>query len=202
MSEHQHTYTPPSITRKGSHGDDMTVQCAVAEFGKLAKENKGKKFPYPEITSANLQTMIEFMGESFTAETLNRAVRKIFGGIYIDNVNEKTGLLNQEDWLRDATDFTEGVDTLDSLKEEKGDIQDEISSLIESPDYMAPEEGQPATSEFLAIEERIKALNKCIGPIKRRIANLEQKNAIKAEKRKATKIANEAKAAAAVAAAV
>lgn len=170
----------------------------------------GKEFPAPVVDEASFDLYTKWFGRTDLISYLNAAVRTDFMGIYTDNIDEKTGIFNEEKWAVDAADFTAGVTRLADVKEQLEVLFETQYKLVNDENYAATEvikdeqgqEQEVKTQACIALEQQIKANNDKIKPLKVLKAALEIKIGEKAEKRAATKAANEAKAAAAKAAGV
>lgn len=166
--------------------NDQTVELYVGEFGKNSKENAGKKFLYPVLKDETWDRDILMIGRPFVCNRITRAMRAIFGAIFIKSWDAETGTLDQEAWLEAAQDFTEGEEKRDELQDRKNELSDKFALITESEDFMAHPE---------KYSEQLKAIGDEVQGINESLKRIQQDIDAKTAKRNATKAANAKKAA-------
>lgn len=189
--------------------NEVAKQLVMMPFSKKSP-HVGKEFPAPIFSEATWSDDVKWFGLTDLISYLNAATRTDFMGIYTDQIDEKTGVFNEQKWEVDAADFTAGVTRLADVKEQLEVLFETQYKLVNDENYAATEvikdeqgqEQEVKTQACIALEQQIKANNDKIKPLKVLKAALEIKIGEKAEKRAATKAANEAKAAVAKAAGV
>src|SRR5512136_2256948 len=91
-------------------------------FGKKS-DNAGVHFMAPVLEEANAEQDIKWIGLDTLFGIANTWLRKTFGDIHLDCVDEKTGVFNMEQWLIDAADFTAGVQKLSDIDDQLDELQ-------------------------------------------------------------------------------
>jgi len=183
----------PVITRNGL---DKTFE--QDNFGKRSKDHAGTAF-YTPVLKAPLVREIELDGKTQKVLTdiedfiwggvedltnsINTSLRRQFAEIYLDNVDEKTGVFNEEQWKIDAADFAAGVERLSAIEDKLDALAAEQVSIVDDPNF-----GED-NAENTALQERLKALNSRVKPLRVTRATIEAKYKARAEKRAARKAA-------------
>lgn len=182
MLDNQYT-----IVRNGASKD-----LVMTKFSKRSP-NAGKEFPTVEMTQSNFDSDVNWIGKDFIVSVTNARMRAIFGAMYTDNIDAKTGQLNLDAWKAEAEDFTAGATRL-------GDIEDEIELIVtdqveltNDDKFSETDENGAPTPEALAVQQKIANLAAKLRPLKAQKKQIEEKWAAVVAKRKATEAANEAK---------
>lgn len=168
----------PVVNRNGV---DLTLTSTV--FGKKSKNNAGKPFffPNPNINDTNFVT---WMGEDVIVDYLRRDLRRDFADIYLDNIDEKTGILNEEKYLLECKNFDQGRVGLQALQDEVDRLTD-INSAI----YDKMLELDTDSPEYAAAVEEMKTNQGLIKPYRQKIAAISAEYKERAAKRKAEEAA-------------
>lgn len=182
---------PPVVIR-----NESSKTLSLTEFGKKSP-NKGVPFFTPVFTADTFQEDVKWAGIDEVTATLNREYRGIFGDIFIDNRDEKTGDINWDALQADWADFTAGVQKLSDIEDEIETIQDKQNELINDPNFEMTEEGVAVTAEAVAIKKQMIENTVKIKALRAQREVISAKYAVRAEKRKANKAAKEAAAKAA-----
>jgi len=172
------------------------------KFGKKNKKNFGKSFYFPTIeppilsevelkNGSTLQCLTNiadllWFGLKDAATALTREARGIFQDIYLDNINETTGLLNEENMMVEWSQFTAGVEKLKDIIGQISVYVDEQQSIINDDSFGATEDGTPATpktARAIVLENRMIELAALIQPLKISKAALDAKYAERVAKR-------------------
>jgi hypothetical protein len=132
-------------------------------------------------------------------DAYNVDVRVIFADIYVDNIDAETGLFDEVSYLAACKDFTAGVAKLSQIDDQLEALFEIQTALIDSPEYGDTDSSGQQTPASLAIEEKLRANNLKIKPLKLKKADITAKYEAASIKRKASKEAKEAKAKAAAA---
>lgn len=180
------TNTPPSITRNG-----ITKVLAEQTFGKRS-DNAGKKFYAPEFSIGDFANDSVWTGADWFISMGNKAARRIFGEMHVDNIDEKTGLLNFDAWKIEAEDFTAGVVTLRELQEEVNDLVDQQSTLATGDKFGEVDSAGEPTADALEVNKAIVAITAKLRPLRVQMASIKQKYEAVVAKREAAKAAKEA----------
>lgn len=169
------------------------------QIGKKSKNYAGVKFFTPKVTEESLATDMDWIGKGEVARTLTKVLRPIFADIHIDNLDKNTGLLNMQSWEVDAGKFTAGVAKLSDIEEELDDLQARQQTIVLSENFGAEEEvdvnGEKRmvkTAPAQELETQMKEIADLIRPLRIERAKIMAEYADRAEKRKATKAAEEA----------
>jgi len=189
-----HTHEPskaviPNITRNG-----ITLACVEDAFGKQSN-TPGRKFFKVELDLAKSEHQTWFGLDNLTSMT-NRYIRKEFAAIHNDNVDEKSGEFNFDQWLADATDFTAGVAKLSELEEQLDSLQVLQQNYALDANFGATDDNGEKTPEAVELENKIREVAKRIKPLRTQKAAIEAKYAAAAAKRKAKEAASATKTAA------
>jgi hypothetical protein len=165
-----------TLTRNG-----VTVELYEGEFGKLSKENKGLKFPYPILSLVTFDRDVTMIGKEFISESMTKSLRRIFGQIQVECWDKEAGEVNLEQWQEMAADFTEGEEKRDILQAKKDALSDRFAIITEGDDFMANPDRY--TTELKEIGDAVTAINTDLNVIKIKIDE-------KTAKRNATKAKN------------
>lgn len=177
---------PLTIVRNGS-----PKTLTPKQFGKKSK-NAGAWYQTPETSPATFNDDIPWIGVQFLCDTFNKSARLICQDILIGNIDEATGVLDSEKYAAELADFTSGIAKLGDLEEDKEELELQLSNVTNDKEFEMPEEGTEMSerTQFLIAEAR--RLGKLIKPIRVQIDAIEAKYAIRSQKRKAAKAAQEA----------
>lgn len=180
--------TPPSITR-----NEVSKVLSEDSFGKNSKA-KGQKFFTPKFTAAGIVDDSKWLGLDYIINVLNRTTRRVFADLYLDNIDDKTGKFDEVNWLKEATDFTEGVATLSDLQEEVDELTGKMQDIVtnETSGFGQTNEDGTYTELALQKEEEVKKLGLTLKPLRAQIAKIRATYKERLEKKEATKKANEA----------
>lgn len=207
---------PPSVTRNG-----ITKQLSKAVFSPKSETYKGQTFFFPELEEPKVQDLqladgthvqaivnisdFVWFGIDQITGAVDKVSRQVFGAMAIANMKNNDGVLNLEEFLVDAAEFTAARESMTNLRDSLDDLQALQQTYAMDENFGAEEtiteEGtgeqkQVKTARAIEIENLMKANNKKITPLRTKIAALEKQYEIVSEKRAATKAANEAKKAA------
>lgn len=181
MSEHKHTEVKaPEIKR-----NDITKVLKEQVFGKQS-DRGGVKF-YAPVIDLTVEDDVKWAGIENLSGIVNKTLRKIFADLYVDNVNEETGVFDRENWEAQAADFTAGVAKLSDIEEQLDSLMAEQQSYALDPDFGATvddSEGSPKTERAVEIEKHIREVANKIKPLRTQKAAIEVKYAAAALKRK------------------
>ena len=191
------------------NGETLTL--TEAKFGKKSKDNFGKVYYTPtieppiltEITTDKGETMnvltnitgLVWFGLKDAADALTRVARGIFQDIYLDNVNETTGLVNEEKMQQDWSQFTAGVEKLKDINALLEVYYDEQQSILADENFGATVDGQltgAKTEAAVKLESRMLELAALIHPLKVSKAALMAEYADRVAKRAERKAKEEA----------
>ncbi len=114
----------PVITR-----NDVSKTLSKAVFGKRSN-NAGVEFYTPTFSIASIDDDIKWLGPDWIVSLANKTARRIFGSIYLENLDEE-GKLNVESWQNDAERFTTGFAKLGELETEIEELMDEQQALVD-----------------------------------------------------------------------
>lgn len=189
--------TDETLTRNG-----ITVPLYQDEFGKLSKENSGKKFLCPLFDSSTPEAFassVKFtvgdpiIPNNFISTKLTKVFRSIFGQIMLKAWDAEKGEVDQDVWNELAQDFTEGEEKRDDLLADKQELADKFSELTDSEEFKA---------DYLKFAPQLAELNAKTTAINASLKRIQEEIDAKTAKRNATKAANAAKLAAANAASI
>jgi len=107
-----------------------------------------------------------------------------FADIYLDNIDETTGELNQAQMEADWADFTAGVAKLSDLEEQIGLLNDQMAPIVANPNFILDDPDQP-TAEYVALAAQLRDLGKRIKPLRQQYAAISAVYKERAAKRKA-----------------
>ena len=210
MSEHKHEIKVPVITRNG-----VNKTLTEMVFGKKS-DNAGKKFFAPVIDISLIQD-VSWAGLDNLNGIANKVLRGIFADLFVDNIDEKTGIFNHANWEIEAADFTAGVAKLSDLEEQLDILSAEQMELAENenfgakefvldahgekiPDESGENDGTPwegfkarFTAEAEELSRSIQKLNAKVRPLRIQKKTIEAKYAERAAKRKAKEEASKSK---------
>lgn len=168
----------PAINR-----NNIVLPLSEMVFGKKS-DNAGKKFFAPVISVANFDTFKDWVGLDSIVSVVNKWMRGAFAGIYLDNIDPATGLLNEVSWRADAEDFTAGVTKLGDLEEEIEELSELQSTYALNPAFGETDsEGKP-TPESEQLKTSITSVAQKLKPLRAQKALIESKYADRAAKRK------------------
>lgn len=144
----------PVINRNG-----ISLPFIPETFGHRSP-NAGKTFFTPPVSGDNLEaTIIPWIGKDDTASMLFSLLRAEFSRIHASNVDPETGEFDEEQWAKDAADFTAGFVTLNDYRDQIEDLEIEQDKLLDkwsaSPDS---QEGKAALETMKANSPKIKNL--------------------------------------------
>jgi hypothetical protein len=189
MSQHNHVYTkenPPHVTR-----NEVTLSLSPQKFGKTSP-NKGQEFWALEANETNWDKVVNFIGRPIIMATTTRFLRRVGIDIFSDAKNKVDGVINWDAVLQDWAEFDTGGATLKDLMEEINQLQDQAAEITDTME----EEGvyddngdvkADKQERFNELSLELKDLTNKIRPLKKEIKRIQEKYAVIAEKRKATK---------------
>ena len=185
-----HTYTkenPPVVKR-----NEVSANLVPTTFGKTS-DFKGETFWTLECTSANQELVRKFVGDEIVNSIITRFLRKVGIDLFTnkeDNFDAATGHVIWDNILNGFQNLDTGGATLKELAEERDELIDLSNALIDSEDYQRNDAGDfadPARGEEITkqlVENNIK-----LGRLKRSIKGIQEKYAVIAAKRQASKVA-------------
>lgn len=188
--------TPPTITRNG-----VSKQLSKCVFSPKSDNYKGVQFFAPEMEDSTFDTDVMFIGKDQVMGAVNKVLRQTFGTITTDNMERNDGVLNMEEFLTEAAEFTAARESLSDLKVQLDDLQalQQTFSMDENfgAEETITEEGtgeqkQVKTARAIELEKLIKSNADKIRPLRVKIEALKKQYEIVAEKRNLTKEANKA----------
>lgn len=161
-------------------------------FGKKSP-NAGKEF-YAPSSAGGLppQEYIEWFGLTDVLNTLDRSARKIFGDIYLDNVDKTTGILNEEQMELDWADFSAGYAKLSDIDDQLDDLQALQQSYALDDQFGETVDGTtegPKTERAMELERLITETALRIKPLRIQKSTIEAKYAERTAKREKKKAA-------------
>lgn len=171
--------------------NDVTKELSEQVFGKKS-DNAGKKFFAPVLSLSDWDNDVLWLGKDTMIGGMNKILRNIFAGIYLDNLDPITGVLNEESWAAEAADFTAGVAKLSDLEEELDDLQALQQSFALDDEFGATDSNGVKTPRAIELESEIKKTADKIRPLRAQRDQIQAKYADRAAKRKASKEAKEA----------
>ena len=175
--------TAPVVNRNGI---DKTFIAGI--FGKKSK-TAGAEFFYAPVTESTFDTDVAWIGKGEVVDFLDKAMRGIGAGIFLDHFTNESGELladkmgdsnTIEAYKLDLADFTAGVAKLADIQEQVDRLQDENSALLDKAgaDEVSEEDAQGFTQQILANNAKIK-------PLRVKIKDIQAKYAVRAAARKA-----------------
>lgn len=192
MSEHTHTAPVvkiPVITRNG-----VALELKKQAFGKKSP-NVGKSFFAPVIDINNVDD-VKWVGADDINGFVNKNLRAISGGIYLDNIDEKTGVFNYANWELEMAEFSAGVDKLSDLEDELDALQGEQQSIVLDDRFGEVGDNGEPTEYATELSTRAKAIAQKIKPIRIKRDSITEKYKARAAARKAKEEASTTKTAA------
>ena len=160
-------------------------------FGKKS-DNAGKHFFAPVLSEENFENDAKWMGIGELISLANTWLRKTFGEIMLDNIDEKTGILNEEQMKLEWADFSAGVQKLSDIDDQLDELQALQQSYALDEDFGATNDEGVKTERAVELEALIKQVAAKIKPLRVQKATIEAKYAERAEKRKQKKAASDA----------
>lgn len=175
--------TAPVIVR-----NNIEKTFTPAIFGKKSK-TAGAEFFYASVSEATFDTDVQWIGKGEVVDFLDKALRGIGAGIFLDHFTNEAGELladkmgdsnTIEAYKLDLADFTAGVAKLADIQEQVDRLQDENSALLDKAgaDDVSEEDAQGYTQQILANNAKIK-------PLRVKIKDIQSKYAVRAAARKA-----------------
>lgn len=208
--------TPPTITRNGT-----SKQLSKCVFSPKSDNYKGVQFFAPELADIKVEDVkledgstvkgiidpvvindIIWTGGDQISGATNKTLRQVFGTMTTDNMERNDGVLNLEEFLTEAADFTAARQSLSDLRTELDDLQALQQTYSMDENFGAEEEiteegtGEKRmvkTERAVELEKLIKANADKIRPLRVKIEALKKQYEIVSEKRNQTKEANKAK---------
>lgn len=174
--------------------NEVVKELTPMPFGKKS-DNFGKFFVAPVLTLANWENDVKWVGQDEVFDGLNRSLRTIFADIYVDNIDENTGILNMEAFLADCADFSAGVAKLDEINEQLDELQGIQQTYAFDENFGATVDGTdktPLTEAAQQLQQKITEVARKINPLRAKREVIKAKYAVRAEKRAAKKAAKEA----------
>lgn len=186
------TAQPPKLKEYAITRNSLPLQFTWLEFGKKS-DNAGLKFPAPQASVSNLDTILTWFGNDYICKVLNRFFKKLAGDIYIscllkDDAGNITGL-DEAEWTRQMIDITEGEATISDLEEEYMELSEKVSALSQDEAF--------ADDDNMVAE--ITRLSRLMKPLRKKINDLKEKAALRVATRKINKEKADAEARAAIA---
>jgi hypothetical protein len=142
--------------------NEATLPLIIGTFSKLAGDNKGKKFPYPEVDEKSWETAVNFIGTPFLVNLVQKKLRTVGGQLYIASWDEEKR---------------------DDLEERKAELADKINAMTEQDDFM---------TNFTKYSKEVEAIGEQIGAINVSLKKIQADIDAKTAKRNATKAKNAA----------
>ena len=176
----------PVITR-----NNVAKTLVEAVFGKKS-DNAGKKFFKPEVDLSS-PSDVTWLGLTESNSILNKYLTKVFADLFLDHLDEKTGVFNQDAWEADAADFTSGVAKLSDLEEQLDALQAQQQSYALDENFGATDDSGAKTERAVELEELIRTVAAKIKPLRATKLSIEAKYAERAAKRKAKEAASTTK---------
>lgn len=191
MSEHahNHVYTkenPPKVTR-----NNVTLNLTPEKFGKTSP-NKGQEFWALQANETNWDKVVEFVGRPIIMANTTRFLRRVGIDIFSDEKNKQDGVVQWESILSDWAEFDTGGATLKDLMEEISQLQDQAAEITDTMEEegVYDDNGDVKANKqnrFNELSLELKDLTNKIRPLKKEIKRIQDKYAVIAEKRKASK---------------
>lgn len=171
--------TPLSITR-----NNTSLTLTPKQFGKKSK-NSGAWYQTPEISPASFETIVPWFGTQFVCDVINKASRLIGQDIYLGNISETDGKLDGVKYAAELTDFTEGIAKLGDLEEDKEELEIQLAAAVNDPLFTETDDNDVATEASKTLQVEAKRIGSLIKPIRKQIAAIEAKYALRSAARKA-----------------
>lgn len=185
-AEHK-AYNPPPLSRNG------VIKELVAEpFSKKSTKFQGRHFFIPKFSQATAEDDIKWMGEDFVFATLNKSVRLIFMGIFVDAIDEETGVFDEKQYLEEIQEFTEGAQTLSDIEEQIEDLSARQSTLAADPDFDFVQ-GEEVSARTVEIMAEMKIITAKLKPLRAEKGKIKEKYAKRVALKKAKQDASAAK---------
>lgn len=188
---------PPTINRNG-----VDKQLSKCVFSPKSDNYAGVQFFAPEIDESTFDTDIQWIGKDQVIGAVNKVLRQTFGTITTDNMKRNEGVLDMEEFLTEAAEFTAARESLSDLRTQLDDLQALQQTYSMDENFGAEEEiteegtqekRMVKTQRAQELEKLIKANADKIRPLRVKIEALKKQYEIVAEKRQQTKEANKAK---------
>lgn len=185
---------PPTITRNG-----ISKQLSKCVFSPKSDNYKGVQFFAPEMQDETFDSDVTFIGKDQVMGAVNKVLRQTFGTITTDNMERNEGVLNMEEFLTEAVEFTAARQSLSDLRTELDDLQalqqtysmdDNFGAEEEITEEGTNEKRMVKTERAIELEKLIKANADKIRPLRVKIDALKKQYEIVAEKRQETKAKN------------
>lgn len=185
---------PPTITRNG-----ISKQLSKCVFSPKSDNYKGVQFFAPEMQDETFDSDVTFIGKDQVMGAVNKVLRQTFGTITTDNMERNEGVLNMEEFLTEAVEFTAARQSLSDLRTELDDLQALQQTYSMDENFGAEEEiteegtnekRMVKTERAIELEKLIKANADKIRPLRVKIEALKKQYEIVAEKRQETKAKN------------
>lgn len=173
--------------------NDTEVVTGSSVFGKKSP-NAGKSFPCPKWEVEQWDNLVQWLGKDNIVPLANSFVRGVSMEVYVNNVDEKTGVFDVEGYIEEMQD-------LSAEKESLGGLEDEIQKLSDKQSNLAAQDeiwnevdaaGKPMTDRAVAAVQEMRSISAAISPLKVKKAEIEARYAAAAAKRKANKAAKKA----------
>lgn len=201
----------PSVKRNG-----ITKTLTKAVFSPKSDTYKGSPFFYPQLEEPKIVSLaladgstvraitsladLEWFGLDQVTGATNKVARQVFGTMVQDNMKNNEGILNMEEFLVDAAEFTAARQSLSDLRDELDDLQalqqqysmdENFGAEVEITDENGAQQ-MVKTPRAQELEKLIKANADKIRPLRVKIDALRKQYELVAEKRAETKSKNEA----------
>jgi hypothetical protein len=168
----------PVIERNGV---DKTLSLDV--FSKKS-DHAGKAYYRPVFAETTSAEDIQWAGLSWILAIANKASGLIFRDLFIEAHDKDTGAFNEQKWLDEAKEFTEGVQTLSDIEDAIEELSAQQSALAQDPDFNL-EEGESVSPRAGEIMAQMKEISGKLRPLRAEKAKIKEKYAQRLAAKKA-----------------